>query len=87
MKGRLEGIEVKEDALLRISYGVLFLVLPAIAGFIVWLTNLNFSVQANASEISRIEDTMDRIGQSLSKIEQKLANIEGLLKQKNPENN
>lgn len=58
-------MEIAEDSKLKISMGALFVALGVFAGFVGWMTNID----AKASEVATVSDTIKSIDKRLSRIE------------------
>lgn len=82
MSEKLNQIELKEDAILRVSLSMLFGGLGLLIGFIFWLSNLSTSTDANAAEIAETQASVIQIVDSLNRIDKKLTAIQTLLERK-----
>jgi Mg2+ and Co2+ transporter CorA len=82
MSQKLNQIELKEDAILRVSFSLLLSGLAALIGLVFWLSNLSSSTEANATEIHETQDNVAQIVESLNRIDKKLSAIQALLERK-----
>ena len=82
MSQKLNQIELKEDAILRVSFSLLLSGLGALIGLVFWLSNLSSTTEANAAEIQETQDNVSQIVESLNRIDKKLSAIQALLERK-----
>ena len=75
-------IKIREEELIRISWGALGSFLAVVIGFVFWLSSIHSTTLANTKTLEERGTVLERLNETLTSIDNRLSNIEGYLKAK-----
>jgi hypothetical protein len=73
---------LKEEMAIRVSLGLLGTILSAVVAFTIWMTTMQFSLNANAEDVKALKAESAELKELIIRIDKNLVELNTLLKNK-----